>query len=190
MCHWLGQWPAEAALYRNGATGLDDIRAQASQWCDQARRLCENSASTGPDGLAMRLDAITAGLRLRRQLDVLGPDGPAESSRCGVVRLLAELQQFADLDMEALAPGTPRYCDVADHAKFGLADLRAALRNVLTGVQLRPLHQAMAIEGLRTDLEWQSMLVARLDRETLHPVTVWLDVELGRLRSWLGRSRS
>ena len=152
----------------------------------EARRLCDNSGNTASDSLAPRLHAIAAGLRLRRQLDMLGPDGPAESSRREVVRRLAELQQFADLEMEALAPGTRRYCDVADHAKEGLTDLRAALRDVLTSVRLGPLHQAMAIEGLRTDVEWQSALVARLDRETPHPVTVWLDVELGRLRSWLG----
>ena len=91
--------------------------------------------------------------------------------------------------MEALAPGTPRYCDVADHAKDGLADLRVALRNVLTSVRLGPLHQAMAIEGLRTDLEWQSALVARLDRETPHPLTAWLDVELGSAAELAGHGQ-
>ena len=44
----------------------------------------------------------------------------------------------------------------------------------------------MAIEGLRADLEWLSTLVARVDGETPHPITAWLDVELQRLRAWLG----
>ena len=56
-----------------------------------------------------------------------------------------------------------------------------------TGLRLGPLHQAMAIEGLRTDLEWLSTLVARLDQETPHPVTAWLDVELERLRAGWAR---
>jgi len=169
---------------------LDDVWAQASQWCDQARRLCEDRESSGRDRLAIRLDAVAAGLRLRRQLDVLGPDGPVESSRRGIVRRLTELQQLADLEMDALVPGTPPYNDVADRVKHGLEDVRVALRNVLTGIRPGPLPQAMAIEGLRTDLEWQSALVARLDRETPHPATAWLDVELGRLRGWLGAPAS
>ena len=75
---------------------------------------------------------------------------------------------------------------MAARAKEGLAEARAAVRTVLTVPRLGPLHQAMAIEGLRTDLEWLSMLVARVDGETPHPVSAWLDVELQRLRSWLG----
>ena len=163
---------------------------QASQWCDQARGLCEDPESDGLDSLANRLDAIGAGLRLRRQLDVLGPDEPAESSRRAVVRRLTELQVLADFAMDALAPGTPRSHNVADRVKDWLADTRLTLRKVLTGLRLGSLHQAMAIEGLRTDLEWLSAVVARLDRETPHPVTVWLDVELGRLRGWLGTPAS
>ncbi len=88
--------------------------------------------------------------------------------------------------MASLEPGTPSQQLVAARAKEGLADARAAVRAVLTGPRLGPLHQAMAIEGLRTDLEWLSTLVARLDGETPHPVTAWLDVELQRLRAWLG----
>ncbi|HKI18577.1 MAG TPA: hypothetical protein VKA15_11885, partial [Isosphaeraceae bacterium] len=165
---------------------MDDVRAQASQWCDQAGGLCEDPECNGPDRLAIRLDAVGAGLRLRRQLDQLGPDDAAESSRRAVVRRLTELQVLADSEMNALAPGTPRYNNVADRVKDWLADARVTIRNVLTATRLGSLHQAMAIEGLRTDLEWLSAVVARLDRETPHPVTVWLDVELGRLRGWLG----
>ncbi|MFI5459801.1 MAG: hypothetical protein ACHRXM_30635 [Isosphaerales bacterium] len=165
---------------------MDDVRAQASQWCDQARGLCEDPKSNGLDSLAIQLDAVAAGLRLRRQLDELGPDEPASSSRRAVVRRLTELQVLADSEMDALAAGTSRYNNVTDRVKDWLADTRVTLRNVLTATRLGSLHQAMAIEGLRSDLEWLSTVVARLDRETPHPVTVWLDVELGRLRGWLG----
>jgi len=165
---------------------LGDVREQASQWCDQAMGGGGDPESNGLDSLAIRLDAIGAGLCLRRQLDELGPDEPGESSRRAVVRRLTELQVMADLEMNALAPGTPSYDDVAGRVKGWLADARETLRGVLTGLRIGALHQAMAIEGLRTDLEWLSTVLARLDRETPHPVTAWLDVELGRLRSWLG----
>jgi hypothetical protein len=164
---------------------LDDVIAQASHWCDQSRKLCECPESLGPDRLANWLDAVAAGLRLRRQLDVVGPDGPVESSRRHVVRGLTQLQQLAGSELGSLAAGTPCYDHVADHVKAGLADMRAALRSVLAPARPRPLHQAMALEGLRNELEWLSVLVARLDGETPHPPTAWLDVELGRLRTWL-----
>ena len=99
--------------------------------------------------------------------------------------LLTELQLLADRDMSSLEPGTPSHQLVAARAKEGLADRGGRSRGT-HGPRLGPLHQAMAIEGLRTDLEWLSTLVARLDGETPHPVTAWLDVELQRLRAWLG----
>ena len=102
------------------------------------------------------------------------------------MRGLTELQLLADAAMTSLQPGTPAVHLVAARAKEGLLEARAAVRTVLTGLRLGPLHQAMAIEGLRTDLEWLSTLVARLDEETPHPVSAWLDVELQRLRAWLG----
>jgi hypothetical protein len=164
---------------------LDDVTAQASQWCDQARALSEDPASNGPDSLAARLDVIGAGLSLRRQLDELAEDEPAGSTRRAIVRRLTELQVRADADMAALNPGTARHSEVSDRIKVWLADTRMALRRVLAGLRSGPLHQAMAIEGVRTDVDWLSTVVARLDRETPHPVTARLDVELGRLRGWL-----
>jgi hypothetical protein len=165
---------------------LDDVSAQASQWCEEARRLCDARETSDLESLSARLNAIDAGLRLRRQLDGLGPDDAIESSRREVVRRLTELQLLADAAMTGLAPGTPATHLVASRVKEGLTDARAAIRSALTGLRLGPLHQAMAIEGLRTDLEWLSTLVARLDGEAPHPVSAWLDVELQRLRAWLG----
>ena len=165
---------------------MDDVRAQASQWCEEARRLCDARESSRLESLSAWLNAIDAGLLLRRQLDGLGPDETVESSRQEVVRALTELQMLADAAMTGLQPGTPAVHLLTARAKEGLLEARAAVRTVLTGSRLGPLHQAMAIEGLRADIEWLSALVARLDEETPHPVSTWLDVELQRLRAWLG----
>jgi hypothetical protein len=165
---------------------LDDVTTQASQWCVQARRLWEGPEKSNLQSLPSLFDAIDTGLRLRRQLDALGPDERITSSRRAVVTELLALQRRAVGELGGLAPATPRYQQVASRVKGWLAETRIAVRNVLTGVRLGPLHQALAIEGLRTDIEWFSVLVARLDQETPHPVTTWLDVELDRLRGWLG----
>jgi len=159
--------------------------AQASQWCDQVRLYGESCETGEPDRLANRLDAIGFGIHLRRQLDGMRPGEPIESTRRTLVRRLSELQVIAAQEMGALVAGTPRHDQVAVRARDWLVDVRAALRNLLTVTRTNSLHQAMAIEGLRNELEWLSVVVARLDRETTHPLTAWLDVELGRLRGWL-----
>jgi hypothetical protein len=165
---------------------LDDVRAQAGQWCDEAQQLREGPESSDLESLTRWLNAIDPGLRLRRQLDALGPDEATEASRRDVVRRLTELQLLTDNELANLKPGTPAHQLVAARAKEGLADARTAVQNVLGGLRLTPLQQALAFEGLRTDLEWLSTLVARLDQETTHRMTAWLDVELQRLRGWLG----
>ncbi len=152
----------------------------------QARRLGEGSEKSNLQSLPELFDAIDAGLGLRRQLDALGPDERIASSRRSVVTELLVLQQRAVGKLGGMAPTTPRSQQVASRVKGWLAETRNAVRTVLAGVRLGPLHQALAIEGLRTDLEWFSVLVARIDQETPHPVATWLDVELDRLRSWLG----
>ncbi len=148
--------------------------------------MCEARESSDLESLSAWLNAIDAGLLLRRQLDGLGPDETIESSRREVVRRLTELQLLAEAAMTGLQPGTPAVHLVAARVKEGQIEARAAVRSVLAGLRLGPLHQAMAIEGLRADLEWLSTLVARLDEETPPPVSTWLDVELQRLRAWLG----
>ena len=169
-----------------GNNTLDDVKAQASQWCEQARPLCAARERSELGSLSARLEAIAAGIRLRRQLDGLGPDEPIESSRREVVRRLTELQLLADLAMTGLQPGTPTFQIVAARVKDGLVEARAAVRTALAGLRLGPMQQAMAIEGRGADLEWLSTLVARLDEETPHSSSAWLDVELQRLRTWLG----
>ena len=88
--------------------------------------------------------------------------------------------------MASLEPGTPAVHLVAARAKEGLA--RGAGRR--PDRSHRPAARAAAPghgdRGPGADLEWLSTLVARLDEETPHPVTAWLDVELQRLRAWLG----
>jgi hypothetical protein len=164
---------------------LDDVRARASQWCDQTRLYGKSSATGELDIFTDRLDAIGDGIQLRRQLDGMGPGEPIESARRTLVRRLSELQVTAIQEMGDLITGTPRHGEVALRAKDWLVDVRVALRNLVTGAPANSLRQAMAIEGLRNELEWLSVVVARLDRETTHPLTAWLDVELGRLRGWL-----
>jgi len=136
--------------------------------------------------LPTRLDAVDAGVRLRRQLDGLALGETNESARREVVRYLSELQRRA-ADAMAVSVSDPRGRDgIADRVKAGLAEARVAVRTVLASGRAGPWHQAMAIEGLRSDLEWLSTVVSWLDHEPPHAVTVWLDVELERLRGWVG----
>ena len=164
---------------------MDDPRAEASQWCEQVQRWCEAPSSNGPESLTARLEAIGQGLRLRRRLDGLTPDEPIVSSRLAVLRSLTVLQQLAAEELGSLDQGTPRRREVAARVKQWLFETRAAVRGVLTGHRFGALHQALEIEGLRADLEWLSVVVARLDQEAPHPPTAWLDVELERLRGSL-----
>src|SRR5262249_49173850 len=156
-------------------------------WCDEVRRLCEAEVGSsadrtpgrnpvGDEPLVARLDAIATGLRLRRQLDGLVPDEATEASRREVVRRLNELQLLADGELAGLKPGTVCHREVAARVRNGLAETRVAIQNALTVLQLEPLHQALAIEGLRADLEWLSVVVARLDGEIPPPPMAWLDV--------------
>ncbi len=164
---------------------MDDVTARAVEWCELARRLCEAPSDSGPDSLSHRLDAIAAGLLLRRQLDSSGPSEEVEKPRRELLRWLTALQMRADGEMGSLVPGTERHDLVARRSRDWLADIRAALRSVTTGASVHPLHQALAIEGLRTEVEWLSAVIDRLDRETPDPATAWLDVELARLSTSL-----
>ena len=142
------------------------------QWCDQARRSCEEPGSSDLENLTRWLNAIDEGLRLRRQLDGLGPDETIESSRREVVRRLTELQLLADRRDGEPEARHARRTSVSRHgSRRGWPRRGPPSGTSLTGLRLGPLHQAMAIEGLRADLEWLSTLVARLDGETPHPVT-------------------
>ena len=89
---------------------MDDATAKAATWCDEARGLCDGAAGDGAlrasptaGTLAMaRLDAIAAGMKVRRQLDGLEPDEATEKARRAVVGRLAELAAAG-----ARRPGRP-----------------------------------------------------------------------------------
>jgi hypothetical protein len=164
---------------------LDDITAQVSQWCDQLRLYGETCELAEPDGLTKRLDAIGLGMRLRRQLDEASLGEPLASTRRTLVQRLSELQVSTIHEMGNLVAGTPRYDHVAVWAKDWLTDVKSALRSLSSNSSGSWLQQALAIEGLRSELEWLSVVVARLDGESTLPLTAWLDVELGRVRGWL-----
>ena len=164
---------------------MDDPRAEASQWCEQVQHLCEAPSSNGSESLAARLQAIGEGLSLRRRLDGLTPEEPIVSSRFAVLRCLTVLQRLAAEQFASLDPGTPRRREVSAWVKEWLFETRSAIRGVQNGFRLSPLHQALEIEGLRADLEWLSIVVARLDQEATSPLIAWLDVELERLRASL-----
>jgi hypothetical protein len=164
---------------------LDDLKAQAIEWCERARRLCEAPTGSGHDSLPTRLDLIGAGLLLRRQLDASGQSEDVENARRELLRFLTELQLGADVLMASLVPGTELYEAVARRSRDWLDDVKAALRSVTSAAASDPLLKAQAIEGLRNELEWHSAVIDRLDRETPDPATVWLDVELARLSTSL-----
>jgi hypothetical protein len=82
---------------------------------------------------------------------------------------------------------------VAREVKEWLGESRFILRNLLTDPKLDRLARALAVEGMRADLEWLSGLIARLDCEPPPSPTSALEAELHRLRKGLalvaGRER-
>ena len=168
---------------------MDDIKSLSAAWCEEARGLT-GAADQGPADrhahqgresspvLTARLDSIGEGIRLRRKLDGLVPDEEGESGRREVVCLLAELQSRARTCRVRRDDPPPQ---VATRVKEWLVE-RVAARNAQTVLQFEPLHQAMALEAARGDLEWFSAVVSRLDNEAPPSPAVWLDGELERLR--------
>ncbi len=108
---------------------LDNVSAQVSHWCEQARRMCEARQSSDLGNLTGWLSAIDEGMRLR-QLDGLGRDESIESSRCAVVRWLTNLQRLADKGMVKLEPNTPSHQLVAARARG----------RIVRGTDRRPNH--------------------------------------------------
>ncbi len=172
---------------------MDDLNANANAtaatWCDEARGLCGRPAgdASEPDLMLERLDAVAQGMTIRRRLDGLEPDETIEPARRAVVERLAELENRTLDDLAVLPPGTPMHRQVAALARQSLADARIAAQNVRTVLEFEPLHQAMAVEALRADLEWLGAVIARLDGEIPAARGVWLDGELERLRGLVGR---
>jgi hypothetical protein len=167
---------------------LDDVKVLASEWCEQARRSSESPAKLGADSLAVQLELIGDGLRLRRRLDGVGLVEASAAGRDEVVRLLTRLQQSAAAAAGDLAPGMRRSAAGAARVRDWLSEARQAVRDRSAEVERDPLRQAMAIDGLRADLEWLSVAIALEDGETPPPLSAWLGVELDRLRGWLATS--
>ncbi len=168
-----------------------DANMTAAAWCDEARGLCDGPAgeASEPGGSLVlgRIDAVARGMKVRRQLDGLDPDEATERARHAVVERLADLEERTLDDLAALPTGTPAHRQAVARARQALADARIAAQNVLTVLEFEPLHQAMAVEALRGDLEWLGAVIARLDGEIPAARGVWLDAELERLRGLLGR---
>ncbi len=146
---------------------MDELKAQSSQWCEQARRLCEPPGDPGSASLLDRLDTIAAGIRLRRQLDGLDP--PLESERRDLVRQLALLQVVADGAVEALVQETNGSKEVRARVRLSAQKSEPVCAGVASELSPGPLQQAMVIEGLRGDLDWltrwsRGWMVKRLDR--------------------------
>lgn len=166
-----------------------NANATATTWCDEACSLGDRpaGAASEPGLMLERLDAVARGMKIRRQLDGLEPDEATDQARHAVVEHLARLENQTLDDLATLAPGTSVHRQVAALARQALADARIAAQNVLTVLEFEPLHQAMAVEALRADLEWLGALIARLDGEIPAARGVWLDAELERLRGLIGR---
>ena len=164
---------------------MDDIKAQAAEWCERARKLCFSPIDSRSESLADRLDLIGAGLVLRRRFDAAVQNEEIEKTRRELLDALAGLQQVADTQLTTLVPGTERHELLARRSREWLAEIKSALRSISGAMGPDPLHKALAIEGLRNDLEWHSAIIDRLDRELPDPPTAWLDVELARLSASL-----
>ncbi len=87
--------------------------------------------------------------------------------------------------MQSLMPGKAAHELLARRSREWLDDIRATLRSLSANAAIHPLERSLAIDGLRSEVEWLSAVIDRLDRETPHPATAWLDVELARLAASL-----
>ena len=165
---------------------MDDVKARAVEWCELARRLCEAPSDSGPDSLSHRLDAIAAGLLLRRQLDSSGPERRGrEAAPRADVRGSPSCKCAPTAKWGRSCPGPRGTTWSHDGREIGWRTSGRPSAASRPALRLDPLHQALAIEGLRTEVEWLSAVIDRLDRETPDPATAWLDVELARLSTSL-----
>ncbi len=165
-----------------GTRFLDDATVNARAWYEEARRLDDGNS---PDAAMARLDAMAAGLSIRRRLDALDSDPDVDPIRRAVVARLAELERRTIEDLATIRPGTPAHREVARRSRQWLGEARVAAQNARTVLEFEPVHQAMAIEALRSDLEWLGVVIARLDGEPPPAPSLWIDAELERLRERL-----
>ena len=164
---------------------MDEIRWEPDDWCEQARQLIESGERGEGEFLTRLLAHIDAGIRLRRPLDHRPPDAASKGCRRSILRRLTKLRQAVGevLDDRELGAGDRQL--LAGRVKEWLLESRITLRNLLTDHTLDPLGRALAVEGLRTDLEWLSVLVARLDCDPPVSRTASLEVDLERVHNGL-----
>ena len=170
---------------------MNETRWEPDDWCEQARILFEHAErceDNGQGDLLIRLLVhIDAGIRLRRPLDSHQSDAASERHRRTILRRLAKLRQAVGdiLEQRKLTAGD---CQVlAARVKDWISEARNTLRDTLTDHTLDRLGRALAVEGLRYDLESLSVLVAWLDRDPPPSRTARLEVELERVHNGLAR---
>jgi hypothetical protein len=165
---------------------VDELLAQAAHWCEAIARELTTQDLRQEERLAAVLGAIGEGLRLRRELDRhRAGNEPVAAARRDVMRRLVELEVAASERLADLGPGAPLYRECSARLKEWLAEARRALRTVVTAVHPDPLEEAIFLQGLRSDLEWFSRVLAQLDQEKPPPLIALVDVELERLRGTL-----
>ncbi len=166
---------------------MDETRWEPDDWCEQARKLIEQAERRKVELLASLLEHIEAGILLRRPLDRQPPDTATEGCRRDILRRLAGLRLAVGDLIE------PRELDdrdrqvLARHVKNWLSEYRTALRHLLSDHTLDRLGRALAVEGMRYDLEWLNVLVARLDHDLPPSRSARLEVELDRIHNELTR---
>jgi hypothetical protein len=165
---------------------VDDLTAIGEEWCERVAGLSTAQNSSEADSLGALLDAIGEGLRLRRQLDGLAKGEERTAMRRKVMRRLVGLQVRAVDQVNDVITDSPAHGEFSLHLKGWLAETAVALHRELVPVQPSLVEEAMVLEGLRSDLEWFSTILAHLEREKPPPLAAQLDVELERLRSSLG----
>ncbi|WP_165228910.1 ion transporter [Aquisphaera insulae] len=180
---------------------------EVEDWTDRAHALVE--AAEGGDGLTLlhrRLDLLGEGFRLRQATDAkgesAGPGPGEEQARESALRALillqravleqvdAEIARSPDVEPDPFhaegeddgraEPATARAI-VAARVKEWLPLGKAALRSLVADHQVRRMGRALAVHGMRGDLEWLSDVVARLDGEPASVATAALEVDLGRI---------
>ena len=172
---------------------MDETRWQPEDWCEQARDLVEQAERGEGKGegeghvLARLLDLIDAGIRLRRPLDQQPPDAASEASRRAILRCLVHLRQAVGDILDHRELGAGDRLVLAGRVKDWQSESRITLRDLSTDHTLDRLGRALAVEGLRYDLEWLGVLVAWLDRDPPPSRTARLEVELERVHNGLAR---
>jgi hypothetical protein len=164
---------------------VDASRRDEDDWAERARALLEAEKRGEHSSLGLVISLIEEGTRLRRGLDRVVAGGPPEASRQSVLRRLHGLRWTLLERLDGMGPSSEGQRTVARRVKDWLSESRFILRHLLTDSKLDRLARALAVEGMRCDLEWLSALIARLDREPMPSPTAALEADLHRLRKGL-----